>query len=98
MRKELYAAVAVLSLTPLWSVQYIPTIDGPSHVYNAWVLRDLIGGGGGVIAQWFSIDWRPHPNWMASAVIALLMTIVPALIAEKLFVSAIVLLFFLGIW
>jgi hypothetical protein len=94
----LYAALALIALAPIWSVHYLPTQDGPSHVYNSWLLRELIGGGRGAIAEAYRIDWRPHPNWMASAVMALLMTVVSPIVAEKLLVTGIVLLFLYGIW
>jgi hypothetical protein len=96
--RRLYGVLALLTLAPIWSARYIPTVDGPSHVYNSWVIHELIRGGNSLVAQWYAIDWRPHPNWLGHAVLALLMTIVPPLIAEKLLVSGIVLLFLYGIW
>ncbi len=96
--RNLYLALAVVALAPVWSARYLPTTDGPSHLYNSWVLRELIGGRNAVVAQAFAIDWRPHPNWSGHAVLALLMTVVPPLAAEKLLVSGIVLLFLYAIW
>src|ERR1051325_10961691 len=93
---RLFLALALLQLVPIWSVHYLPTTDGPSHLYNAWVMRDLVGGHRGPIAETFEIDWRPHPNWIETAALALLMTVLPPLVAEKLLVSAIVLLFAFG--
>jgi hypothetical protein len=46
--------------------------------------------------RWLFIDWRPNPNWLGHIVMALLMAIVPPLIAEKTLFSAIVLLFLAG--
>ena len=40
----LFAAVAALHLVPIWRVHLVPTVDGPSHVYNAAVLRELAAG------------------------------------------------------
>jgi len=93
-----FLALALLQLVPIWSVHYLPTTDGPSHLYNAWVLRSLIRGDQPQLAQTFEIDWRPHPNWIGTALMAALMSIVPPLVAEKLFVSLIVLLFALAMW
>jgi type IV secretory pathway VirB2 component (pilin) len=94
----LFLALAILQLAPVWAVRYLPTVDGPSHVYNSWIFRELMMHRGGLIARYFQIDWRPHPNWIGTAVMAVLMTVVPPIIAEKLFVSAIVLLFALAVW
>lgn len=93
-----FVAAALAQLIPIWSVHYLPTTDGPSHLYNAWVLRSLVRGDQPQLAQVFAIDWRPHPNWIETAFMAALMSIVPPLVAEKVFVSLIVLLFALAMW
>ena len=61
---RLYVTVATITVIPIWCVRYLPTVDGPSHVYNSWILHELIRGAQGPIAEWFRIDWRPNPNWM----------------------------------
>ena len=96
--RNLYLALAIVAIAPVWSAQYLPTADGPSHLYNSWVLRELIGGRNTILAQAYAIDWRPHPNWSGHVVLALLMTLVPPLVAEKLLMSGIVLLFLYAIW
>src|SRR5438105_8416651 len=95
---RLYVAVAIVTVLPIWSVRYLPTVDGPSHVYNSWILHELIRGVQGPIAEWFRIDWRPNPNWIGHAVMSLLMFAVSPIIAEKLFVTAIVVFFLYAIW
>jgi hypothetical protein len=95
---RLYAAVAVATIVPIWCVKYLPTGDGPSHVYNAWILRELVRGTHGPIAQWFRIDWRPHPNWIGHAAMALLMIVVKPVVAEKLFLSGVIVLFLYAMW
>lgn len=96
--RRLYLALAIVSLAPIWSAHYLPTADGPSHVYNSWVLRELVLGHRGVVTEWYAVDWRPYPNWSGHAVLALLMSVFPPLIAEKLLVSGIVLLFLYAMW
>lgn len=95
---RLYAAVAAVAVIPIWCVRYLPTCDGPSHLYNAWILNRLIRGANGPIASAFRIDWRPHPNWIGHAVMALLMFVTSPIIAEKLFVTGLVLLFLYAMW
>ena len=94
----LFLLLALLYLIPIWSVDHLPTSDGPTHLYNAWILRELVAGTDGPIARQYAIDWRPHPNWSGHALLALLMCIVPPVVAEKLLVSAIVFLFLWSIW
>lgn len=92
-----YSALVAAALVPIWSSRYFPTIDGPSHVYNAWVLQQLVRGNH-LVAQWYAIDWRPNPNWSGHVVMALLMTIFPPVVSEKLLVSGIVALFGIAMW
>ena len=37
----LFAIVALMHLLPVWRVDYLPTVDGASHVYNAVVLHEM---------------------------------------------------------
>jgi hypothetical protein len=39
----LYAALVALYLAPIWAARYLPSTDGPSHVFNAWALGRLAG-------------------------------------------------------
>jgi hypothetical protein len=97
--RRLFFALALLYVLPFWTVHHLPTVDGPCHTYNAWILRQH----GNVekyplFQQYYEINWRPYPNWLSHATMALLMFVVPPLIAEKLLVSAYVLLFLGGAW
>jgi hypothetical protein len=85
----LFTLVAALHLLPIWRVQYVPTVDGPAHVYNAMVLRELAQGAP-AFSRVFFADLRPHPNWLTH----LMLMAMP----EKVVVGAIVLLFLFGCW
>lgn len=85
----LFTLVAALHLLPVWRVQFVPTVDGPSHAYNGVVLRELARGTP-EFARVFFADLRPHPNWITH----LMLTVMP----EKVVVSAILLLFLFGCW
>ena len=85
----LFVAVAALHLLPVLRVELIPTIDGPSHVYNATVLRELAKGTP-EFARVFAVNTRLNPNWLGHLV--LMVT------SEKVLFGAIVLLFLSGCW
>ncbi|MEA2490683.1 MAG: hypothetical protein QOH21_2475, partial [Acidobacteriota bacterium] len=93
----LFAIVAALHLLPIWRVQYLPTVDGPSHLYNAVVLRELAAGTPEFTRAFF-VDLRPHPNWLTHLLLAAALGVAPLVVAEKLVVSMIVLLFLGGCW
>jgi hypothetical protein len=97
--RGLFCALALLYVLPFWVVRYIPTVDGPCHTYNAWILHQY----GNVeryplFQQYYEISAKPYPNWIGQAVMALLMYAVPPRIAEKLLVSGYVLLFLGSAW
>jgi hypothetical protein len=97
--RGLFFALALLYVLPFWVVRHLPTVDGPSHTYNAWILHQY-----GNVAryplfqQYYEISAKPYPNWIGQAVMDLLMYAVPPLLAEKLLVSGYVLAFLAGAW
>jgi hypothetical protein len=96
---SLYVLLAALHIAPFWTLSYLPLGDNATHVYNAWVLHGLATNSAPPhIAQAYAIDWQPHPNWTGHAFMAIAMSIVPPLIAEKLFVTLIFLTLFSGAW
>ena len=89
----LFWGMVALLLIPIWSVGYIPTTDGPSHLYNAWILRQYENTRDyPLFQQYYEIDWRPIPNWLSHAVLTLLMFPFDPLIAEKILLSGYVVL------
>lgn len=95
----LFLALALLEIVPIWTVKYVPTGDGPSHVYNAWVMHALARGDAPPkIEAAYRIDWRPHPNWTGHAFMALAMFVVPPLVAEKLLLTLIIVAVLAGSW
>ncbi len=89
-----FLGLALLLLLPIWAVDYIPTVDGPSHVYNSWILRQYANTEEyPLFQQYYEIDWRPIPNWFGHAVLALLMFPFEPRTAEKILLTGLVLLF-----
>ena len=95
----LFLTLALLYVVPFWIVHYLPTVDGPCHTYNAWILSHY----GEVqryplFQKYYQVNAEPYPNWIGHGVMALLMLAVPPLVAEKLLVSGYVLTLLAGIW
>ena len=94
----LFALFVLLYLLPLWAVERVPTNDGPSHLYNAWLLRELAWGDPHpALDAAFDVRAEPIPNWLGHAALALLMTVVPPVAAEKLLLSACIVLFLVSL-
>lgn len=94
--RRLFFALVLLYLVPLWTVHYLPTVDGPCHTYNAWVIRSYSEVP--LFQKHYEINPRPYPNWMGHGVTALLMFVAPPLVAEKLMVTLYVVLLLSGVW
>jgi hypothetical protein len=94
--RRLFFALALLYVIPFWIVHYLPTVDGPCHVYNAWILRHY--GDVPLFRQYFEVNAAPYPNWAGHGVMALLMLAVPPLVAEKLLASGYALALLAGVW
>ncbi|HEY0515098.1 MAG TPA: hypothetical protein VGH73_24595 [Thermoanaerobaculia bacterium] len=97
--RALFFTLSLLYIVPFWIVHYLPTVDGPCHTYNAWILRQY----GNVrqfplFRQFYEINAEPYPNWIGHGLMALLMRAVPPLVAEKLLVSGYALTFLAGVW
>lgn len=92
--RVLFLALVLACLVPIWAVDHLPTVDGPCHTYNAWVIRQH-GNSEELphLGRHYLIDWRPVPNWLSHAVMALLMFVFDPRIAEKILVSGYVVLF-----
>jgi hypothetical protein len=94
-----YIVLALLHLAPLCSVRYLPLGDGPTHIYNAWVLHGLVTGEAPPhIAEAYKVDWKPHPNWSGHLLMALAIEVMPPLVAEKLLLALILALMMWGTW
>jgi len=96
--KKLFFALALVQLVPVWAPVYFPTQDGAAHVYNAAVIRELALGHHNRLTQTYELDLRPHPNVVSHIVLALLLGVFPPAAAEKILVSAIVVLFLGAVW
>ena len=59
----LFLLLALLYLVPLWSVRYLPTLDGPCHVYTAWAMHAYGDQAAHpLLARYFFINWKPVPE------------------------------------
>jgi len=70
----------------VWLLPYFPTQDGPSHIYNLVILKDLLNGG----REWgnyFTYSLHAVPNLGFNLLAYPMLHFFPPLIVEKLFIS-----------
>jgi hypothetical protein len=94
----LFVALVLLYLVPIWSVGHVPTTDGPSHLYNAWVIVHLHDPHYPLFAHYYELDLSPIPNWFCYAALAGLLQVMPPLLVEKVFLSAMIVLLLSAVW
>jgi len=73
-------------LVPIWAFRYVPTQDGPAHVFNAQILREY-GHSAAGYEEFFEVRPDPLPNLTSHVLLAGLLSVFPPLAAEKLLVS-----------
>ena len=92
----LLAALVVLHVIPFWAFGYFPSQDGPSHIENSYALANY-DDAGRAYREFYDVNWRPVPNWLSHATLALLMKLLPPLASERVLLTGYVVLFALGL-
>ncbi|MGB0368416.1 MAG: hypothetical protein ACPGD8_03360 [Flavobacteriales bacterium] len=76
-----------MSLIPVLASEYFPTVDGPSHLYNARLIAELWLSPGGEISEFLQFNPTFSPNWTGHLLLAALMTFTSAFWAEKIILT-----------
>ena len=84
----LFYGLIVLLLIPLWAFHYFPSQDGPPHGYVAIVARDYDRPDRSGIREFFEKNDRFVPNWIAPHLLPILAQMFPVEVAEKILLSA----------
>ena len=82
----------LIHLLPMWVFKYFPSQDGPSHIYNAYVLKDYHKHENYKIREVFKLNLTLFPNWTSHPFMALLMYVFPPIICEKILLSVCIVL------
>ena len=81
-----FLALTAASLVPIWLVGHVPTQDGPSHLSNAFILREL-GRPGSRLDEFYERRLEPIPNWTVSVLLIGLMSVIPPIAAGKVILA-----------
>ena len=86
-----YLALMAWQLLIVWLLPVFPTQDGPSHIYNASILYDLLHGGK-LWGEYFSCNIKAIPNLGFTLIAYPLLSVASPFIVEKIFISIYLLL------
>jgi hypothetical protein len=93
----LLGALIAVHLVPIWTLDYFPSQDGPAHLAVANILREYGEPGGQVLRQYFALEPGAITNWFVYILLAHGLRFLPVALAEKVFLSAYVILFPLSV-
>jgi hypothetical protein len=88
----LFLTLIVAHLIPLWAFTYFPSQDGPAHLENASIIREYHEPARSAFRAYYVFNQSFTPNWAGHLVLAGLMSLLPPLPAEKVFLSGYVIL------
>jgi len=86
-KTEPYAFIlfCLIGTLPILLTKYYVTLDGPAHLYNANIIKELLFDNYSEIQNVFSINYFPVPNLMSQLIMSLLNLALPSFISEKIF-------------
>jgi hypothetical protein len=73
-------------LIAIWTVPGFSTQDGPTHLYNAWILSRSFGPDSPYQA-YFQVRWQPLPNWAGHLALAGLVRVVSPGTADRIMIT-----------
>lgn len=76
-------AVFLILLAPVLCFRYFPTVDGPAHLYNAAIIRDVWFSREPFFGRFFSFNSEPVPNWTGHLFMIIAGTVFPVWLVEK---------------
>lgn len=81
---SVFLVAVILNLTPLLYFRYIPSNDGPSHVYNAAMLRAFLSSSGDAsIRSVFEFNRSIPPNLLSHSLLAFAVSFLTPVLAER---------------
>jgi hypothetical protein len=83
-----FTILLIISLIPLLLQGHFITLDGPAHLYNSRLIRELLAGNS-LVQSFFSWNPIPEPNWSGHFLMALFGSFLSAEVTMKLIIALI---------
>jgi hypothetical protein len=87
--------ITAIMVLPIWSFRFLPTQDGPSHVANSIILRELCRSSDRY-GSYFALRREAIPNLTSHVLLACSLYLFPPAVGEKLLATLYVLAFACG--
>lgn len=86
-------SLVVVGLIPLIFTKYYLTLDGPAHLYNGNIIKELLLGNYSAFSDLFKFNALPVPNWISHFMVACLNMVFPDFLSEKIVMGSYLVLF-----
>jgi len=83
----LIIGLTLLHIIPIWAFRFFPSQDGPSHIENSYMLLHYFDEDRSY-RRYYDLNLDPVPNWFSHLTMALFMSFLPPIAAEKLLLTA----------
>jgi hypothetical protein len=80
---KVFLFLLILNILPVIGFKYFPTLDGPAHLYNANLIRQLMLDGTVTLKQFYQFNSEIIPNWTAHFILSMSGFVLPPFLAEK---------------
>lgn len=91
--KAFFYLLVFIGLVPLLLSKYYLTLDGPGHIYNGNIIKELLLGNHAEFARLFKFNPLWVPNWISHFLFAICNMVFPDNISEKIVLGGYLILF-----
>ena len=95
--KVIYYLIGFMLVAVVWGISRVPTLDGPVHINNAYMIHEIFSGRGDLFARFFVLNPYPDPNWFLHFLLSSLMGFLNPWVVEKMVQTAYFLGFSMGL-
>ncbi|MCT4582172.1 MAG: hypothetical protein N4A35_12240 [Flavobacteriales bacterium] len=79
----IFSIFLVIHLLPLFATDFLLTLDGPSHLYNAKIFNELLGGNP-FLSEYYQINTELVPNYLGHLILSFFLLLMSPILALKL--------------
>lgn len=80
-----FYCIVLFNLLLMLQTEFVPTLDGPAHLYNSTLIRNLLFHHNPTLEAFFSFTKEPVPNWCGHFFLAIFNAFLSSPMAEKMF-------------
>lgn len=80
----LFLCFTLLNLLPVIQGKFFPTLDGPAHLHNSFIISELLFSNNTIFLEFYKFNEIFVPNWIGHLILSFFNMFLPAFLAEKI--------------